>query len=107
MACQEKCPGGSWPGALRHALERTTHRGGIALFYPVGGSMANAALPMQSLGFCVSFLSNFFISPRRQGGGRGPWDALDRHPFADPRRWRPAGGPVPGAAGADLSTFIC
>ena len=29
------------------AFERTTHRGSIVLFYPVGGSMANAALPMQ------------------------------------------------------------
>jgi hypothetical protein len=29
------------------AFERTTHRGSIVLFYPVGGSMANATLPMQ------------------------------------------------------------
>jgi hypothetical protein len=45
------------------------------------------------------------ISPRRaKWGVCAPRDALGRHPPADPRRWRPAGGPV---AGADLSTFIC
>jgi hypothetical protein len=42
----------------------------------------------------------FFLAPPRQVGGRGPRDALDRHPSDDPRRWCPAGGPV---AGADLA----
>jgi hypothetical protein len=40
----------------------------------------------------------FAIPPRRaKPGGRDPRDALGRHPSSDPRRWRPAGGPVAGA----------
>jgi hypothetical protein len=37
------------------------------------------------------------LAPPRQVGGFVPWDALGRHPSADPRRWRPASGPVAGA----------
>jgi hypothetical protein len=38
------------------------------------------------------------ISPHRAKlGGRAPRDAPGRHPSADPRRWRPAGGTVAGA----------
>jgi hypothetical protein len=36
-------------------------------------------------------------APPRQVGGCTPRDALGRHSPADPRRWRPAGGPVEGA----------
>jgi hypothetical protein len=46
------------------------------------------------LSFCV-LVTN---SPRRAKlGRRAPRDALGQHPSADPRRWRPAGGPVAGA----------
>jgi hypothetical protein len=38
-----------------------------------------------------------YLAPPRQVGGRSPRDALGRYPPADPRRWRPAGGPVAGA----------
>jgi hypothetical protein len=38
------------------------------------------------------------------GGGCAPRDALGPRPSADPRRWRPAAGPV---AGANLSTPMC
>jgi hypothetical protein len=38
-----------------------------------------------------------YLGPPRQVGGRAPRDALGRHPPADPRRWRTAGGPVAGA----------
>jgi hypothetical protein len=38
-----------------------------------------------------------YLAPPRQVGGFAPWDALGRHPSADPRRWRTAGGPVAGA----------
>jgi hypothetical protein len=37
-----------------------------------------------------------YLAPPRQVWGVFPRDALGRHPSADPRRWRPAGGPVPG-----------
>jgi hypothetical protein len=39
------------------------------------------------------------ISPRppRQAGVCAPRNALGRHPPGDPRRWRPARGPVAGA----------
>jgi hypothetical protein len=44
-----------------------------------------------------SFFFLFTTSPRRDKlGGVGPRDALGRHPPADPRRWRPASGPVAG-----------
>jgi hypothetical protein len=46
----------------------------------------------------MSFCVLVAISPRRAKlGGRDPRDALGRHTPADPRRWRPAGGPVAGA----------
>jgi hypothetical protein len=45
-----------------------------------------------------------YLAPPRQVGGGSPRDALGRHPPADPRRWRPAGGPV---AGAQLGIFMC
>jgi len=38
-----------------------------------------------------------YHTPPRQVGGFAPRDALGRHPSADPRRWRTAGGPVAGA----------
>jgi hypothetical protein len=38
-----------------------------------------------------------YLAPPRQVGGYAPRNALGRHPSADPRRWRPAGGPVAGA----------
>jgi hypothetical protein len=38
-----------------------------------------------------------YLAPLRQVGGFSPRDALGRHPSADPRRWRTAGGPVAGA----------
>jgi hypothetical protein len=38
-----------------------------------------------------------YLAPPRQVEGGSPRDALGRHPSADPRRWRPAGGPVAGA----------
>jgi hypothetical protein len=38
-----------------------------------------------------------YLAPPRQVGGRSPRDAPDRHPSADPRRWRTAGGLVAGA----------
>jgi hypothetical protein len=76
------------------AFERTARRGSIVLFYPVGGSMANAALPMQcpapaiwrsSVGGLGAVLNKkpefpciFLV------GGRDPRDALGRHP--PPRR---------------------
>jgi hypothetical protein len=45
-----------------------------------------------------------YLAPPRQVGGFAPRGALGRHPSADPRRWRTAGGPV---AGAQLGIFIC
>jgi hypothetical protein len=51
----------------------------------------------------VSFFNFiYYLAPPRQVGGRAPRDALDRHPSEDPRRWRPASGPV---TGADLAVF--
>ncbi len=38
-----------------------------------------------------------YLAPPRQVRGFVPRDALGRHPSADPRRWRPAGGSVAGA----------
>jgi hypothetical protein len=38
-----------------------------------------------------------YLAPPHQVGGFAPRDALGRRPFADPRRWRTAGGPVAGA----------
>jgi hypothetical protein len=46
-----------------------------------------------------------YLAPPRQVGGFPPRGALGRHPPADPRRWRPAGGPA--VAGAQLGIFIC
>jgi hypothetical protein len=47
-------------------------------------------------------LGGYLAPPRQVGGGRSPRDAPGRHPSADLRRWRPAGGPV---AGAGLAVF--
>jgi hypothetical protein len=44
----------------------------------------------------------YYLAPPRQVGGCAPRDALGRHPPADPRRWRPAGGPVAGAQSAKV-----
>jgi hypothetical protein len=41
-------------------------------------------------------LGGYLAEPRQVGGG-SPRGALGRCPSADPRRWRPAGGPVAGA----------
>jgi hypothetical protein len=44
-----------------------------------------------------------YLAPRpRQVGVCAPRDALGRNPSADPRRWRPAGGPVAGAQSAKV-----
>jgi hypothetical protein len=45
-----------------------------------------------------------YLAPPRQVGGFAPRDALGRGPSADPRGWRPAGGPV---AGAQLGISMC
>jgi hypothetical protein len=42
-------------------------------------------------------LGCYLAPPRQVGGGASPRDALGRHLSADPRRWRPTGGPVAGA----------
>jgi hypothetical protein len=59
--------------------------------------------PYKKPGFLRLFIYLIAISnlaPPRQVGGRDPRDALGRCPSADPRRWRPASGPV---AEADLA----
>jgi hypothetical protein len=43
-----------------------------------------------------------YLAPPRQVGVCAPRDALGRPPSADPRRWRPAGGPVAGAQSAKV-----
>jgi hypothetical protein len=51
---------------------------------------------VKGLSSCVFFNFICYPTPPRQVGGRGPRGALDRHPSAGPRRWRPApasGGP--------------
>jgi hypothetical protein len=53
-------------------------------------------LVKKSLSFFV-FFSRFIyylLAPPRQVGGLGLRDALGWHPYADSRRWRPAGGAV-------------
>jgi hypothetical protein len=49
-----------------------------------------------------------YLTPPRQVGGFAPRDALGRHPSADPRGWRPAGGgPVAGAQSAKVVVNPC
>jgi hypothetical protein len=56
--------------------------------------MANAALPMQGLDFCVSFLSNFFISPRRaKVGGVARGMRSSGTPSPTPGAGAPPAGP--------------
>jgi hypothetical protein len=65
----------------------------------------------ESAGLSFYVLLGGYLAPPRQpsclgGLSRGTYlhgDALGRHPSADPRRWRPAGGPV---AGAQLIGYI-
>ena len=59
--------------------------------------MGSGTALYKSLSFLVLFIFIYYLAPPRQVGGRDPRAALDRHPSADPRRWRPAGGPVAGA----------
>ena len=51
----------------------------------------------ESAGLSSCVLLGGYLAPPRQVGGFAPRDALARHPSADPRRWRTAGGPVAGA----------
>jgi hypothetical protein len=46
---------------------------------------------------CVLVGGYLNLAPPHQVGRRVLRDALGRHPSVDPRRWRPAGGPVTGA----------
>jgi hypothetical protein len=48
------------------------------------------------LSSCVLVGGYLNPAPPHQVGGRVLRDALGRHPSVDPRRWRPAGGPVTG-----------
>jgi hypothetical protein len=57
-----------------------------------------------------------YLAPPRQVGVCAPRDVLGRHPSADPRRWRTAGGPVAGAQlgilcgnlrGMDVTSYMC
>jgi hypothetical protein len=47
-----------------------------------------------------------YLGPPREVRGFAPRDALGRHPSADPRRWRTAGGPVAGAQLIDVYGWI-
>jgi hypothetical protein len=49
------------------------------------------------LSSCVFFNFICYLAPPRQVGGRDPRGELGRRPPAEPRRWRPASGPVAGA----------
>jgi hypothetical protein len=59
----------------------------------------------ESAGLEFLCLGDYLAPPRQVGGGGGgvaPRGALGRHPSADSRRWRPAGGPVAGAQSAKV-----
>jgi hypothetical protein len=78
------------PRARRHIRPRSPESGQRE-------HMIRLGIHRESAGLSEFLCLGGYLTLPRQVGGRAPRDALGRHPSADPRRWRPAGGPVAGA----------
>jgi hypothetical protein len=98
------------PTSLASIMVIGPHHAAAAITHVGDSSEVGQREHMVRLGFTRKCWSEFlclggYLAPPRQVGGFVPRDALGRHPSADPRRWRPAGGLVAG--GAQLGIFIC